>query len=101
MEDMTNAVETLVENNEVMTDVVKNGLKLNKTGVYVVAGVVVVGATYVIGKKVYNKMKANKEDTGETEQPESKIKMALFKKKPVENETCENEKPKFEPDENR
>lgn len=82
MEETMNAVETVVDNGEVINEVVKKGFELHKAGIYVVAGAVAVGATYVIGKKIYNKVKANK-DEAEEEKPEHKI-VKLFNKKTTE-----------------
>lgn len=95
------AVEAVVENNGVMTEAVKKGLN-NKTVICMVAAAAIsAGATYVIYKKLkQKKAEANEADT-EAEQSEPKVKMALLKNKPANNESCENENPKFEPDENR
>lgn len=107
MEDMKNtveAVEALVENNEVMTEVVKKGLTLsNKKVVYMVAAAISAGATYVVYKKLQEKAKAKTEDTEKTETPDpndNKVKIALLKSA-GKCENCEIESPKFEPDENR
>lgn len=104
MEDIKNtveAVEAVVENNDVMTEAVKKGLN-NKTVICIVAAAAISsGAAYVIYKKLQKKAAANEVGTVVTEQTDPNVKMALLKSKPANNESCENENPKFEPDENR
>lgn len=104
MEDIKNtveAVEAVVENNDVMTEAVKKGLN-NKTVICIVAATAIsAGAAYVIYKQIQKKAAANEAGTVVTEQTDPNVKMALLKCKPANNESCENENPKFEPDENR
>lgn len=105
MEDIKNtveAVEAVVENNDVMTEAVKKGLN-NKTVICIVAATAIsAGAAYVIYKKLQKKKAAaNEAGAVVTEQTDPNVKMALLKSKPANNESCENENPKFEPDENR
>lgn len=54
---MMNVVETAVENKEIVGEVVKEGMKFSKVVPYVAAGVVVVGASYIVIKKIKNKDK--------------------------------------------
>lgn len=97
------AVEAVVENNDVMQEAVKTGLTFaQKKVIYMVAAAAIsAGATYVIIRKLQERAKAKTEDANEATKSEPKVKMALLKNKPVKSENCENESPKFEPDENR
>ena len=52
---MTNVVETAVENKEIISEAVKEGIKASKIAPYVVAGVVVIGASYMVVKKIKDK----------------------------------------------
>ena len=104
MEDIKNTVEeveAVVENNDVMTEAVKKGLN-NKTVICIVAATAIsAGAAYVIYKQIQKKKAVANEAGTEVVKSESKVKMALLKSKPANNESCENENPTFEPDENR
>lgn len=91
MEETMNTVEAVVENGEAISEVVKKGIELHKAGIYVVAGAAAVGATYVIGKKIYNKVKANK-DEAEEGKTEHKIVKFFNKKTTDENEEVESDK---------
>lgn len=91
MEETMNTVEAVVENGEAISEVVKKGIELHKAGIYIVAGAAAVGATYVIGKKIYNKVKANK-DEAEEGKTEHKIVKFFNKKTTDENEEVESDK---------
>ena len=85
---MTNVVETAVENKEIISEAVKEGIKISKIAPYAVAGVVVIGASYMVVKKIKDK------DKNTTSQIEGKVanviepkehKHFIFKKKAGKN----------------